>query len=316
MAGYEYELEKPTAAQGGERSETQGFFLEMARLQVEAKLRKQFEVELSLELSDLFEPTPQAELERPELLRDAFLEARFRREVRLRVGHFKRPFSRVELRSGFRLPMRDRGLLNDLLIEEARWGDRALGAMLWGKFKQPKLSWHLAMMEADWHPELDREGYDVIARLAYEPWRWLSVAANAGRKSLTLTDETVTGHAFGGDLRLRLGNAEVTVEGNYGEQLLEPGAPGAFGALLLFTYDVELTSVVVLQPVLFAELADAHAEFEQTEAVRVVAGANVVHHDTFRVAPQIAVTRPLGDVSVFNPWEERVEGYLMIALGL
>jgi hypothetical protein len=317
MTGFEYDLEKPTTEQGGVRTEEYGFFVHQARFQLAAELDERYSIELSADLSDGLTPKVSAfDMNRPQYVRDAFVEARFSREFRLRAGHFKRPFSRLATTSAAKLPIRGRGLLDGLLIEDARWGDRALGAMVWGRIRRPELQWHVAVMNPNWSPTGQNNGYDAIGRVLFEPWKWLELGLNGARKSVALGTRDASGHAVGGDIRLNLGDLDLRMEGSYGDLVFDPEKPAAFGAHLLATYDVELSALTVLEPVLFAEYADAHSVFLQSESVRVVAGANVIHHDIFRVMPQVAFTRPLGNASEFNPWPERYEYYLMLALDL
>lgn len=317
MTGFESVLTKPTVAQGGARTDEYGFFVQQARFELEAELDERFELEVSAELSDGLDPKISAfDINRPQYLRDAFLQARFSREVRLRAGHFKRPFSRLALTSAADLPVRSRGLLDDELIEDARWGDRALGAMLWGKLRHPRLEWHLAVMNPNWAPTTHQNGYDLVARVQYEPWKWLEIGANGARKSVDLGVRQASGHAFGGDVRLRFLDATVQLEASHGDLVFVPDAPAAFGGHAFVTYEFELTPVAILQPVLFAEYADAHSEFLESEAVRIVAGLNMLYHDAFRVMPQVALTRPVGDASEYNPWPERYEYTLMLTVDL
>jgi hypothetical protein len=246
MSGFESLLTKPTVAQGGPRTDEYGFFVQQARFEVEAEFDDRFSLELSAELTDGLNPKISAfDINRPQYLRDAFVQARFKRELRLRLGHFKRPFSRLANTSAAKLPIRSRGLLDDELIEDARWGDRALGAMLWGKVRRPKLEWNLALMNPNWSPTQHQNGYDLLARLVYEPFKWLSVGANGGRKSVELGTRQASGHAVGGDLRLRFFDATLQLEGSYGDLVFDPTKPAAFGAHALVSYDFDLTPVAI-----------------------------------------------------------------------
>jgi hypothetical protein len=317
MTGFESVLTKPSAAQGQPRTDEYGFFVKQARFQLEGELAEHFSMQVSADLSDGLHPKVSAfDINRPQYLRDAFVQARFSRAVRLRVGHFKRPFSRLANTSARELPIRSRGLLDSELMEDARWGDRALGAMLWGKVRHPKIEWHLAVMDPNWSPTTHQNGYDLLARLQYDPWKWVSVGVNGGRKSVDLGARQGSGHALGGDVRFRVLDATAEFEASYGDLVFDPEEPAAFGGHAMLSYQVELTPVAVLQPVVFVEYADAHSVYQQSESVRLVAGANIIHHDTFRAMPQVAITRPVGKASEYNPWPERYEYYLMLALDL
>jgi hypothetical protein len=256
------------------------------------------------------------DLNRPQYVRDAFLEARFSREFRLRAGHFKRPFSLLGNTSTSKLPIRGRGLLDGVLIEDGRWGDRALGAMAWGKLRHPKLTWHLAVMNPNWNPVAHQNGYDLLARLEFQATDWLELGANGGRKSVDLGTRDASGHAGGGDVRLQLGDFTAQLEASYGDLVFDPEKPAAFGGHLLMSMDFQMAPLAVFQPVVFVEYADAHSVYLESEAVRLVTGVNVIHHDVFRVMPQVAFSRPVDRASEFNPWVELYEYYLMLALDL
>jgi hypothetical protein len=171
-------------------------------------------------------------------------------------------------------------------------------------------------MNPNWSPTAHQNGYDLLARLEWEPFGWLEIGANGGRKSVDLGARDASGHAAGGDVSLSFGDFAATLEGSYGDLVFESAGAAAFGGHARFTWDFQLAPLAVLQPVLFVEYADAHSVYLQSESARVLAGVNVIHHDTFRVMPQVALTRPIGNPSVYNPWAERYEYYLMLSLDL
>lgn len=317
MTGFRYALEKPRAIQGGFRDQQQEFFLKQARVGVDAELNDSIDAELSLELSDAIDPKFSAlDAKHPAFIRDASIDVKFAREFRLRAGRFKRPMSALQIASRAKLSIADRGLLNDLLIEDNEWGDRAIGAMLWGKVRWAKLRWRLAVTEAVWSAAVRREGFDVLGRVELSPLKVLTFGLGGGRKSLEFADERFTGNGAGADVQLHLGDFRLLVEGLMAERLLDADQPAAFGALLLTSYEFPLSSRWRAQPALFLEFADANSEITQTEAFRSVVGFNWILDEQLRFMPHVGFTQPLGTVSAFNPWETSYEYSLLLSLDL
>jgi hypothetical protein len=67
---------------------------------------------------------------------------------------------------------------------------------------------------------------------------------------------------------------------------------------------------------LFAELADADAKLSETESARFAVGLNLLAQGGFRLLPQVALVRPLGQASAQNPWLESETYSLIFSLAL
>lgn len=296
IAGADWNTTHPTAEQN-ERDSRQPFFLKQARVKLRADLTDRIYLNFS------------ADLEGEPPVRSAFMDVKFKRYLRVRVGRFKRPISRIELTSVGHLPFPDRGLFNAALIEGAGWGDRALGMMVHGKLKRPKLRYYAAVTNAA--PTVDvnlferLRGVDVLGRLEYRPIAPLTLAINGGHKT---REARVSGPnlqllAFGGDVRLRVGALEAVVEALAAENPYPPAPPQladrrpwAFVALGYATYDWRLTSEAVLQPVVAGEWVDTDLDLAEDEALRVLIGVNLLWLSRLRIMPRIELVRPLGQV--------------------
>lgn len=311
MVGFEYERERPSGAQGGVPEKEYGFILKQVRIGVRGELSELFRINTSFELSDAVSPETGASYTSPMYIRTATLDYRPSKSFRLKLGRFKRPFSRIELESAADLPILDRGLFNDLAIEDNQWGDRAVGAMASGRIKAPKLRWYLSLTNPAWRSNLPTEGLDVMGRVEWSVLDALTVGVNGGYKNILISDDRVHASAFGGDLDLELGNAGVVLELSSVDLPFRQGRPRGLAALLLFRYLLDVTPLWALQPTFFAEVADADAQFSQTESLRLVSGVNLIGHGDFRVMPQVSVVRSLGDTSAQNPWRES-ETYTLI----
>ena len=96
----------------------------------------------------------------------------------------------------------------------------------------------------------------------------------------------------------------------------ETGRPRGLGALLLLDYVIPLDANWGLQPTAFLELADSDANVSESESLRAVLGLNVLGYEGFRIMPQVALVRSVGDTSQFNPWLEAETYSLVFSLVL
>lgn len=316
LAGYESKQARPSGAQRDASTDENGFLLDQVRIGVRGELSELFRLSVSVEISDALSPKTGNAYTSPNYLRTASLEYRPSRAFRLRVGRFKRPFSRIELESRADLPILDRGLFNDLALEENQWGDRAVGMRASGRLEAPKLRWYLSLTNPTWRPNLPTDGVDVIGRVQWSVMKGLSLGVNAGYKNVKVGTRRLHHAAYGADVELDVGEAELVLELSSARLTFEPGAPRAQAALLLFRYLIDVAPLWALQPTFFAEVADANAEFFQSESIRLVGGVNLLGHEDFRIIPQVAVVRSLGDTSQQNPWLESETYSLIFSLVL
>jgi hypothetical protein len=317
ISGFEYERERPSGAQTDPGDKEYGFQLDQARVGVSAELDR-LRLNLSLELADALSRNSGGGYDSPPYLRTATLEYRVARELRLTVGRYKRPFSRLALESAVDLPVLDRGLLNGLLVEDNQWGDRAVGMMASGRLDLAKLRWYLSLTNPAWSSSLRSDGLDVIGRVQLSLAKGLTLGLNGGYKHLRLAGPGSGTHnfGFGGDIGWKLADARIVLEGSYADLPFETGRPRGFGALLLVDYELELRADWALQPVAFVELADADAKISQTESMKLAFGVNLLAPGGFRVLPQLSLVRSVGNTSQLNPWLEGETFSLILSLAL
>ena len=317
ISGFEVQRERPSGAQTRPGENEFGFNVRQARVQLKSELGR-FRLELSLDLSDALSSDVAGGYDSPPFLRDASLEYRYSKALRLQVGRYKRPFSRIELESAANLPVIRRGLLNGLLVQDNQWGDRAVGAMVSGRLDLAKLRWYLSLTNPSWSTSLQSQGIDAIGRVQLSPVKGLSLGVDGGYKYLRLGSEGQWTHDFavGGDVAWKLGDAHLLLEGHFGDLPFETASPQAFGVLAMIDYVLDLSESWALQPVLFAEVADADAELSQTESARLAFGINLLAEGGFRLLPQVALVRPLGRASQQNPWLESETYSLIFSLAL
>lgn len=316
IGGVERSLEHPRAVQVGEHNR-QPFFLEQARIELDFEANKWLSGSFSAELSE--DP----------VVRDAYVNARIKRWFQVQAGHFKRPMSRIELTGALRLPFRDRGIFNRALLNQAQWGKRALGLMLWGKVRKLDLEWSLAATnsgETIGKRRAERiRGADVLGRVEVEPVEWLAIAVNGGYKNTEpyLNGPNLSLLAAGGDVRIRAAGFRMVLDAIAAQNPRPPVPPDSRGrkpfALGLngyATYDFDLGRRVVLQPVLAGEWVDTDLDLGEDETARGLGGLNVLLFDgAYRIMPQVEIVRPLGQVSARSQ-VKRETYYLMLSVEL
>jgi hypothetical protein len=317
ISGFEYERSRPQGAQTRQPEKEYGFDLKQARLGLSAETGH-FRLHLTFDLADALSPELGVSYDSPAYLRTATLEYRPSRALRLTVGRFKRPFSAIELESAIDLPVLDRGLWNDLAVEDNQWGDRALGVMASGRVAFHKLRWQLSLTNPSWSSSLEGQGVDVLGRVQLSLVKGLSLGVNGGYKYLRFAGQSEATHNYGAgaDLELKLGPAHALLEGSMVELPFETDRPRGFGALLLLDYELALSSDWALQPIVFAELADANAQVSGTESVRLALGVNLLVSEHFRLMPQVSLVRSLADPSQQNPWPLSETYSLIFSLAL
>ena len=308
MAGWEIDHKRPSEEQTATPGLGNEFFLRQARVKLGIDYKKIFRIRASIELADALK---NFNVDRISYLRNGYAEARFHKAARLRFGHFKRPFSRLELRSPTDLPFRGRGLANDRIIEDRNYGDRSVGGMLHGKIDPARLRYAVGVFA----PAHRTEGVDAVARLTAKPWKWLSIGAGGLYKRVENgTGDKVDVGAAGADFRVSYKGFQFLSDFIMGRDYLVPGEPWSLGIVGYTSYDVDLPKKFILQPVVLAEWTDIDIGVSQNDAVRAVAGVNVIWRKRFRIMPQAEFIRPMGVIG--NPFVEKDTYYIMLAISL
>jgi len=321
MTGFELERERPSEDQNGERVTDYGFFLDQARLSLEAEW-KDLSLDVSGDLADAIRPkTSSAAFNKPPYLRNAYLNYRVHKAFRIRVGRFKRPISGLEMTSSGDLPFRGRGLANGLILEDGQWGDRALGLMLFGRLPG-KLRWYVSATNPSWAPDGDIEsnGVDAIARLEWAPADIVELGVSFGHKLEVRAETEYNGNAASVDAALNVAGLRVALDAVLAQlttqETEEVAAPTAYGLVAYATYQIPLGGELALEPVLLGEYADADSEFSNTEAVRAIIGCNLRVAEHLRVMPQVEIVRPVGTAAAINPWSSGETYYVMMTAQL
>jgi hypothetical protein len=302
-----------------------GFQLRQVRTAFQLRWKKRWYTRASVDFADGIDPGNGIPY-----LRTAVLEYRHSKKLRFTLGRFKRPFSYLELQSTGDLPILNRGLLNDLVIEDGAWGDRGIGAMVSGKYKPAKLAWKFSITNPA-PDNLTTAGLDTIARVQWKPLDLLQFGIHGGNKFLEFDEGRKHFQAVGADVTLRVGGFEWQVEGMVADQpwrsTVVSDAGLAYGGTTFMSYTQPLTKHLKLVPVVFAEYADANSAYGRNESVQLQGGLNLVIRDQFRIMPQVRMIRALGEplrsappsspeFTAINPWDDgtRVSLYFSLAL--
>ncbi|MCP4676609.1 MAG: hypothetical protein GY854_14070 [Deltaproteobacteria bacterium] len=166
---------------------THEFRVSMARIKFSWIQWKIIEAVLKLDADQLIEDADDAAV-----LRDLYVRVQPLTWLGAQLGQFKRPFSRVELKSRRRLPVINRGAVNDYIVEHLMYGDRDIGMMLTGRlWEKIKLDYALGLfngmgMNAR---ELGLSGFkDIAGRLNMKPAKWLSLGISGSLKFIEESD--------------------------------------------------------------------------------------------------------------------------------
>jgi len=269
-----------------------GFWIKRARLAVDLEPASWVRAELDYDL---------AELE----LKDAAVRLRVARWLRLKVGRFKKPFSRIELIGPGRLPVWRRGVVNSVIVEDFGFGDRDVGLAVRGRVQD----FRYAVGVFNGNPTTLRDndtGKDISARFTYRPHEVLRLGVSGGFKYVNqgcTAPELNRRDSWGAgvDARFRLDPVDWVVEGLWG---MKEGGPRAAGFASITTFRIPLGDGIEIHPVFKAELLAYGLRAEDNLAWSLLVGANVHIGDYVRVMVQGEAVWAQANVGVVE--EERL----------
>lgn len=272
------------------------FSVAMARVKFDWRYAKLIRGVLQADFEQLLD-----EANEDPLLRDMYVQIRPLRQLRVRVGQFKRPFSRLELRGRSRLELVKRGPSNDWLIEDLKFGDRDIGLMLEGRFGNGKRNIEYAAGIFNGAGKNDKEtdlngAKDYAVRLQGKPADWLSLGVSSSFKTVdvhSIAYYPEFAWAYGADARLKLGSFSLLAEGLFGqnhdrcaaanipaecrEQVDGGDLPHSWSAVLLGAYQFDLGTKarLKLQPLIKLELLQPNTDLDDADVLSIVVGTNL-----------------------------------------
>lgn len=317
MAGFRYRQDE------GDVDSRYGFNVRQVRVSMKLKWKKHWSTRTTIDFSDGIG----AQGRSVQYLRTAVLEYKHSSAFRVRVGRYKRPFSGMELQSTGDLPLLNRGLTNDLIVEDAAWGDRGIGAMISGKYKPAGIGWTFSLTNPGPNNNtIVVRGIDTIARVTWEPVPdMLEIGVHGGNKYIDFESGKNHFQAGGADVVLRVGGLEWQLEGMMADLPWRNSI--GYGALTWVSYTQPISKHLKLQPVVFAEYADSNIDYQKNESMRYQGGINLIVRDRFRIMPQVRVTSAVGEALrsappnspeffAINPWRNSTQYTLNLSLAL
>ena len=271
------------------------FRVSTARVGLEWSHGKLIDGEVSLEATDETGDSQGAAA----LLRDAYVRIKPMRELKFRMGQFKKPFSRLELTSRNRLRLIERGIGNEWIIEELGYGDRDVGLQLEGRFGKkrtvPRLEYQIGVFNGGGRnvreTDLDRS-MDCAGRIEADPTEWLSLGLNASYKQFDTSTYVLPGPAEvpstavagGADFKLKAQELRVHGEALLARDYFFQGPDRAqydprnsLGALLLVSYKCRLAKKwrLAIEPLAKGELLDPDTSLADSHILSATLGANL-----------------------------------------
>ena len=252
------------------------------------------------------------------LLRDAYLHISPSRYIEVRVGQFKKPFSRIELRSPGKLRVFKRGPGNDLLAEELRYGDRDLGIQLSGRIVPAmKLDYIIGVFNGS-GPNISEKGNskDINARVKATVSRFFELGINGAFKFFDDEEERgSTGWAVGADAVLKAAGFRTHLEGIIGtdhafksrEIQVTDNAPGIFDVLAILSYKHTVSGsepAIAVEPVFKFELLDPNTKVTADQVLVYSPGLNLYLGKYLRLMIHGELTRPSKNSAKRFPQDE------------
>ncbi|HYG67232.1 MAG TPA: hypothetical protein VD838_06220, partial [Anaeromyxobacteraceae bacterium] len=205
--------------------------------------------------------------------------------TRLQAGHFKAPFSVRRIESSWRLPLVDRGLVDDYVVRRNDLGGRRLGAVGAVRPWDGRVELVAGAFVSDKNALEGERAEDVAGRLAVRPWKALELGATAYRAGSTPEPEA------GADAERRrqaattyavvnLGPFDATVEGLAGR--IEQGPFAAVTALAGWTFPLGESGTFRITPIAGAEAIELRGSVPG-QGHAVIAGAVLARAEGLKV---------------------------------
>jgi len=214
-------------------------------------------------------------------LKDAYGRIQIDEALRIQLGHFKKPFSRLKMMSPFDLLLPARGTLNRHAISRTShggYGGRDVGLMISGRFRDlARLQYYLgAFSGIGFIDGIEESHKDLVGRLQVRPVKGLRVAVNASHKLYHNPIGTIfTANLFGADLRFKFEGITLLLEGAYGDNIdLGPGHTlwGFHGTL---AYKLILDDDLVVTPAVMAEVFHPDDQADDDRIIRLAGALNL-----------------------------------------
>ncbi len=231
-------------------------------------------------------------------LRDAFARVSAEENwLRFSAGRFKAPFLARNLRSTWKLALQERGMINDLLVDDHGFGGRRLGAMLEARaLDKDRLRIYGGVFEGSEDELGGRLGEDAAVRATYKVSKRLEFGTSG------YAPQAFTAQRRGAaSLDVRAGRYGFVFEGELVAAKLQAGE--ALGALGLMSYELPLSSEGAwrLRPVVGGELLRLRGPVAG-QGFASTFGLGVLFEDRFRADLQLERALKPADRVARNEW--------------
>ncbi|MBI3180469.1 MAG: hypothetical protein HYZ27_12455 [Deltaproteobacteria bacterium] len=229
-------------------------------------------------------------------LKDAFVEAAVHPHLSITAGQFKKPFSIIELTPPRRLPLINRGIVNERIVEAGvdvggasglGYGGRDRGVMLHGALH--KLHYALGAFNGTRSFDAIDSGKDAAARVELRGIKGVRLGASGSMhyrnpEGFEVADPAV--FAAGVDTRIRAGPVTGVAEVLWAQQRMAGGDQDVLGALGYVLAWIPLAHDIVLAPVVKGEVLDDDVSRGGDLAWSFAGGANLHFGDALRLMLQ------------------------------
>jgi len=250
-------------------------------------------------------------------LKDAYGRFDLGREfLRVQVGQFKKPFSRLKMESPWDLLLPVRGLLNRYAVNHTQYsgyGGRDVGLMFSGRLKHlARFSWKAGIFSGPRYVDrMENSSTDYLARFQLRPFKGMRVALNMSHKvyhykegatqpGVVLTrGATYTGNLFGADIRFRFNDLTLLVEGALGDNLDFGPGHTLFGIHGTLAYSLEVYRNLWLIPAIMVEWFDPSDQDGYDSALRVAVALNIDIEQIIRLV--VFIEGASGEIVYWDP---------------
>lgn len=234
------------------------------------------------------------------LLRDAYLHFSPLSYLQMRAGFFKKPFSRLALRSSGKLRIVERGEGNELILDDLGYGGRDIGVQFSGRLiPSLKLNYELGFFNGTNITDGDNlengDEKDIVARMKIRPAKWLDIGVNGSFKFFSKKEKlSPYAWAAGADAVMKLAGVRLHLEGilaadhrvnNVLPNVEETTPPLIVDFVGILSYRADLGGElsVSVEPVFMLEMLDPDSKVADDQMLLFGPGFNAYFGKYFRI---------------------------------
>ena len=302
--------------QDGAAGPSQGFEVGSARLGAAWNQGRLLDGELSLEFTEALSGSASLQV-----VRDAYVRVSPMRELRIRMGQFKKPFGGLELWGRSRLPLVERGISNAWIVRDLAYGGRDIGVQVEGRLlKRPRLQYSVGVFNGSGANRAeDGDSKDIAGRVEIRPLKILEFGASGSLKQFAQdAHPELPARGSMGELDAKVETKRLTVfaEGMIGQNYRSIDEAKSWSALLMAGYRIPLSDAwrLKLEPLVRGEVLKVEDHVRDAHILSATAGANLHIGKLFRLMVQGEVVRPMANT--LELWTDTNSVFIQAALNL